>query len=207
MYILRSQYHALLLSLIAFAVTGQFFIVKFIINPQVINESSPLAFFLSLSAFYSLIVAGPLWIYKQWLWKIFNKHFNVKGCWRYTLTYINLTGCEVEQKFIDSLPRCGTITVKQDPFYICFVSGAEVLNLPGHDEVLASWQSTSADFASESRIVFSVEFRIGARCFEGLENMSIHLKNGKPHKLHSQFVLYDRASRMPFCHGEVYYKR
>lgn len=203
---LRNQYKSLLYALLGVAITAQFFVVRFLIEPGHLDASSPAAFFATLTGLYASIVLLPLWAFERWAWRIANPRYDISGCWSYTLVYNPATSAAATAALLDGLPLKGRVEVVQTPFVVRMESGAESYQDQDGVNHLASWYSTSADFVSDTRLEFSFEFNVGNRQFRGVERVSIHATGGRPSNMHSQFCFFDSTYR-PVAFGEVYYER
>ncbi len=206
MHHLQRQYKALLVTLLGMAIVIHFASVRFVLAPGSIDPSSPLAFFLAQTAIYTSIVVFPLFVFEKWAWKWCNRHLDLSGPWEYRLTYTPATNAQSLRDFVASLPLEGSVEIVQSPFFIRMESGAESFTDDDGVDHLISWYSTSADFASDTRLVISFELRAGNRLFRGIEEIAIHRTNGRPTNLHSQFVMHD-AEHKPIAYGELYYHR
>lgn len=200
---LREQYKRLRTLLLGIAITCQYFVMRFVVDPGLLGERTALQFFLTLSFVYTSIVILPLYVYEHFAWGWFNRRVNIAGRWYYHLVYKPAEG---RKDVIDELPTNGAVHVRQTPFFVRFESGSESYGSTERQQFI-SWDSTSCDFVGPTRVHMSVELVADAVHYFGVERVSIHQdEKDRPINMHSDFFLYDE-SNTPLAHGEVFYSR
>jgi len=219
----HGQYKRLMALLIGVAIFSQYMILKTVAPafssgwPGSAAVSYAVAFLLSGSGVYSLMVLLPLWIFETKGWKIFNSEWDFDGYWLCSISYdppdklfLNTSALEQIEDLQSILKgNHGYVRIDQNAFSIWVREGRGFL--PSRQEYPdLFWHAEAVGFSEKTSEV-SIHFKtsVGRIEFRGTDSLRITERKGRrkrPFLMEGPFIMVP-AERQFLIRGTIKYQR